>query len=113
MATFVKGDIVVVPFPFSDLTNAKRRPALVLATLKGNDLILCQITSQTIHDSYAIPIDNSDFETGSLKHKSNIRPNRIFTADKRIILYKVGQLKGNKINLVVKKITEILQQKAD
>lgn len=113
MATFVKGDIVVVPFPFSDLTNAKRRPALVLATLKGNDLILCQITSQTTHDSYTIQIDDSDFETGSLKHKSNIRPNRIFTADKRIILYKVGRRKRNKINLVVKKITEILQQKDD
>ena len=46
MAEFVKGDVVVVPFPFSDLTQAKRRPALVIATLEGDDLILCQITSQ-------------------------------------------------------------------
>ena len=43
-----KGDVVVVPFPFSDLTQAKRRPALVLSVLEGDDLILCQITSQTI-----------------------------------------------------------------
>jgi len=40
---FVKGDVVVVPFPFSDLTEAKRRPALVLAELDGDDRILCQI----------------------------------------------------------------------
>jgi mRNA interferase MazF len=46
MARPVKGDVVVVPFPFSDLTQAKRRPALVLAGLEGNDLILCQITSR-------------------------------------------------------------------
>jgi len=46
---FVRGDIVVVPFPFSDLTEAKRRPALVLAELEGEDRILCQITSQTIY----------------------------------------------------------------
>jgi mRNA interferase MazF len=46
MAGFVKGDVVIVPFPFSDLTQAKRRPALVVANLRGNDLILCQITSQ-------------------------------------------------------------------
>lgn len=44
MAGFIKGDIVIVPFPFSDLTQTKRRPALVIATLQGNDLILCQIT---------------------------------------------------------------------
>jgi mRNA interferase MazF len=96
MAKFVKGDVVVVPFPFSDLTQAKRRPALVIATLEGDDLILCQITSQFIKDSYAILIDDKDFETGSLKQTSNVRPNRIFTADSHIILYKVGNLKKEK-----------------
>ena len=63
MAKFIKGDIVVVPFPFSDLTQAKRRPALVVTKLEGDDLILCQITSQSIKDSYAILLDNKDFET--------------------------------------------------
>ncbi len=38
MARFIKGDVVVVPFPFSDLTRAKRRPALVVAELEGDDL---------------------------------------------------------------------------
>lgn len=42
MARFVKGDIVVVPFPFSDLTQTKRRPALVLAELDGDDVMLAQ-----------------------------------------------------------------------
>jgi mRNA interferase MazF len=51
-----------VPFPFSDLTEAKRRPALVLAELDGDDRILCQITSQQFRDRYAIPTDESDFE---------------------------------------------------
>lgn len=39
MAGFVKGDVVVVPFPFSDLSRAKRRPALVVAELEGEDRI--------------------------------------------------------------------------
>ena len=42
MAEFVKGDVVVVPFPFSDLSQAKRRPALVISRLNGDDLIPCQ-----------------------------------------------------------------------
>jgi len=57
---FIKGDIVVVPFPFSDLTRAKRRPALVIAELEGDDLILCQITSQQLKDRYAVSIDEGD-----------------------------------------------------
>jgi mRNA interferase MazF len=110
MAGFVKGDVVIVPFPFSDLTQAKRRPALVVANLRGNDLILCQITSQAVSDEYAISIDNSDFSTGGLNQISNIRPLRLFTADESIILYKAGQLKPEKLEEVIVKIIEILQQ---
>jgi len=110
MEKFVRGDVVVVPFPFSDLTRSKRRPALVIAELEGDDLILCQITSQFIRDRYAVSIDESDFETGTLMRKSNIRPNRIFTADHRIILYRVGHLKHEKINQIIGRIVNILRQ---
>ncbi|MEG3844321.1 type II toxin-antitoxin system PemK/MazF family toxin [Microcoleus sp. herbarium14] len=110
MAEFVKGDVIVVPFPFSDLTEAKRRPALVIATLAGNDIILCQITSQRIADRYAITLESSDFREGGLNQTSNIRPNRLFTADREIILYKAGQLKTEKLNEAIAKIVEIIQQ---
>jgi len=46
MGKFVKGDIVVLSYPFSDFSGVKRRPALVIADLNGDDVILCQITSQ-------------------------------------------------------------------
>jgi len=110
MGPFVKGDVVVVPFPFSDLTRAKRRPALVIAVLGGDDLILCQITSQYIRDRYAIPIDDNDFESGTLSRVSNIRPNRIFTADRHIILYRVGHLNAVRVTEVIEQIISILQQ---
>jgi mRNA interferase MazF len=110
MERFVKGDVVVVPFPFSDLSRAKRRPALVIAELEGNDLILCQITSQRIRDRYAVLIDENDFETGTLRQRSNVRPNRIFTADRHIILYPVGHLKPDKLKEVIERIVDILRQ---
>ena len=110
MERFVKGDVVVVPFPFSDLSNANRRPALVVAGLDGDDLILCQITSQSIRDNYVVPIDEYDFEKGDLKQKSNVRPNRIFTADSKIILYKIGNLKTEKIVQVIEGIMDIIRQ---
>ncbi|WP_319507364.1 hypothetical protein [uncultured Methanolobus sp.] len=54
MVTFKKGSIVVLPFPFSDLTATKRRPALLIVDLNGDDYILCQITSDHRHDSYEV-----------------------------------------------------------
>ncbi|MEK6972946.1 MAG: type II toxin-antitoxin system PemK/MazF family toxin [archaeon] len=109
MEKFVKGDIVVIPFPFSDLTQTKKRPALVLTSLKGDDLILCQITSQKIGDSYAIYLTGNEFKEGTLDQDSNIRPNKIFTADNSIIDYKIGSLKKEKTNRVIEKVCEIIK----
>lgn len=110
MAKFIKGDVVVVPFPFSDLSQSKRRPALIIATLEGDDAILCQITSKTIKDAYAISIDDIDFDAGSLKQSGNIRPNRLFTADSHIILYRAGRIKDDKLSQVVEKLIEIIKR---
>jgi mRNA interferase MazF len=110
MAKFIKGDVVVVPFPFSDLTLSKRRPALVISTLEGDDVILCQITSKSIKDNYALPLEDKDFEAGSINQPSNLRPNRIFTADTHIILYKVGKLNTAKLTEVTDKVIEIIRR---
>ena len=109
MAGFVKGDVVVIPFPFSDLSQSKRRPALVIAPLERNDVILCQLTSKIVKDTYAIPIDDADFASGSLKQPGNIRPNRLFTADTHIILYRVGSIKEGKLAQVLDKLIEIIK----
>jgi mRNA interferase MazF len=106
---FVRGDVVVIPFPFSDLTQTKRRPALVLSVLPGNNLILCQITSQKVRDMYAVTLLNEDFESGSLNRISNIRPNRLFTADENIILYKAGNLKRNKVDEVLRVVVNLFR----
>ncbi|HZY42631.1 MAG TPA: type II toxin-antitoxin system PemK/MazF family toxin [Anaerolineae bacterium] len=108
MGRFVKGDVVVVPFPFSDLTASKKRPALVVASLAGDDVILCQITSQTVGDSYAIALSNADFSAGSLHQNSNLRPNRIFTADSNIIQYRAGVVTSEKIHEVIDRIVQII-----
>ena len=107
MERFIKGDIIVVPFPFSDLSSSKKRPALVLANIEGDDLILAQITSKNILDSYSIKLESDDFSSGTLNMKSNVRPNKLFTADKSVILYKVGSLNKDKMNEVTDKLVDI------
>jgi mRNA interferase MazF len=96
VGAFVRGDVVVLPFPFSDLSATKRRPALVVATLTGIDVILCQITSQATRDSYALALVESDFTEGGLRQASFIRPNRLFTADSGLVLYRAGKISDAK-----------------
>ncbi len=110
MGQFVRGDVVVIPFPFSDLSGAKRRPALVVAALPGDDVILCQITTQSFFNSYAIPISYDDFAEGGLHSDSNIRPEKLFTADSAIIAYRAGSLTQTKLQEVLAKVVEILSQ---
>jgi len=109
MGRFVKGDIVILPFPFSDLSASKKRPALVLASLAGDDVILCQITSQPVSDRYAVTIDEKDFASGSLNKPSNARPNRLFTAESNLVLYRAGTLSPAKTDMIINSLIEILK----
>lgn len=110
MEKFVKGDIVITPFPLSDLTSSIKRPALVIATLKGDDLILCQITSKERDDPYQIFLNQKDFSVGGLKVNCFIKPSIIFTLRDSIILYKAGRLSKEKIKKVEDKICEIIKK---
>ena len=109
METFVKGDIVVVPFPFSNLYSSKKRPALLLAD-SGGDVVLCQITSQSVKDNHAVTIELPDIENGSLNNVSNARPNKLFTADKSIISYKVGKLNELKMQAVIEAVVKLFTE---
>jgi len=107
----LKGDIVVLPFPFTDLTFTKKRPALVVASLKGDDLLVAQITGKMHEDNYSIPLEDNQIVGGKLDGQSMIRPNKIFTADKSILLYKIGSLSRQKMGEVEEKIVEIVRGK--
>ncbi len=109
MAKFVRGDVLVIPFPFSDLSGTKKRPALVLADLPGSDIILCQITSRFKKDKFSFELSSTDFSKGGLPILSYVRPNRIFTADKNIILRKAGELKKTVTKNIIQQVVDILE----
>jgi mRNA interferase MazF len=109
MEKFVKGDVLVVPFPFSNLTASKPRPALVVTQLHGDDVILCQITTRLRADQYSVPLSRTDFSAGSLPEESSIRPNRLFTADSNIIIRRAGRVAQEKIDEVIGKIIDIVR----
>jgi len=108
MEGFVRGDIVVIHFPFTDLSAAKKRPALIIAPLEGDDIIMCQITSKDTKDKYAIPLLMSDILNGSFHYTSNIRPNRIATLDKKLIEKKIARLNNHKFKKVIETLKKII-----
>ncbi len=88
----VAGAVVLVQFPFSDLSRSKLRPAVVLANVGRNDLLLCQITSNPYADAQAIRIRPENFDQGGLERVSYARPGKLFTAHESIVSREVGRL---------------------
>ena len=103
----VIGEVVVLPFPQTDLQAGKRRPALVVADLAGEDLILCQITTQSRRDSYSVPLVTGDFERGRLNVESFVRAHRLFTIDHSVIIYTAAAVKSSKLDEVRAKIRQL------
>ena len=111
MARFVSGQVVVVPFPFTDLSSAKVRPALVLASLSRGDVVLCQITSQAAGHPQAVPIQPSDFEPGgALRRDGFALPHRVVTANEACVQRAVGKLKPDKLNQIREPVCAVIRQ---
>ena len=81
MAASPVGSVVLVRFPFSDLTTAKLRPAVVLADAGRGDFVLGQITSNSYADPTAIELRDEHFTEGSLDRVGYARPRKLFTAN--------------------------------
>lgn len=112
MGAFDKGEIVLVEFPNSDLTKPKVRPALVLATLAGKDIIICLITSKNASLDLCIAIGAGDLSSGELRMEpSYVRPVRLFTAHSSIIIKKLAKLSEEKTEEIIRLLADRLNQK--
>lgn len=105
MARFVSGQVVVLPFPFTDLSSSKVRPALVLSIVTRGDLILCQITSQGTGHPEAVPILPDNFESGGqLQRPSFALPHRVVTVNESCVRRIVGRLKPEILNQIRERV---------
>ena len=103
------GEIVLVPFPFSDLSQTKVRPAVCLADSGQGDWVLCQITSQPYGDPLAVNLEGSDFVAGGLRVDSFARPSKLFTADRSLILSSAGVLSSSAFQRVLQTVINLLR----
>lgn len=103
-----RGDVVLIPFPFSDLTSMKKRPALVISNdcvNSSNDRICCPVTSkQPVH---GIKIDS--LSSGSLPLKSWIKTNKILTVSKNLVTKKFGTISQSQQDRVFEEVINLIK----
>ncbi|HHY73066.1 MAG TPA: type II toxin-antitoxin system PemK/MazF family toxin [Bacillus bacterium] len=110
---YKQGDIVLVAVPYSDLTNRKQRPALVISNDNYNqvteDLVVAAITSQLKDLDYSVVIEPKDLNEGELKVTSAIRADKVYTLSKDIIRKKFGQVNSEVLEGVRTKLNELIK----
>ena len=104
--------VVLVRFPFSDLSSSKLRPALVLAPAGGTDWVLCQITSSPYSDPTALPLTAVSFAEGGLPRDSFVRPGKLFTASESIVVRRAGVLTAAAHRTIVEDVIRLLRSGA-
>lgn len=107
---FKQREIVLIPFPYSDLTLSKKRPALIISNEKVNkmqDRICCLVTSK-IHNEDVL-ISKNSIEEGSLPFKSSVKTHRIFSVDEKLIIKTICKIDINLHNKIIKKLNEYIK----
>ena len=107
MGPLTKKNIILIPYPYSDLSDRKLRPCLVVSDQLKKDIILCQLTSNHKYE-HSIELNEEDYENGSLYLRSFVRPNKLFTAHTKLVERKLCQISDKKYKEVTNKIVEII-----
>jgi mRNA interferase MazF len=110
MVTPSAGSVVLVSFPFSDLSASKLRPAVVIASAGRDDWVLCQVTSNPYADANAIEISDVDFASGSLQRVSFVRPGKLFTSNASLMKAEVGHLTDSALTKVLDAVVALLKK---
>ena len=107
-------EIVLVPFPYSDLSDTKRRPVLIVSNDDYNsrfpDVLICVITTNLHKDSYSVALENSDLEIGMLPASSVIKTHKLFTIHQDKIIRKFSVIKEDSFDQVAAKIKDLIER---
>lgn len=109
--TLNKGDIVLVQFPFTDLSQTKLRPALILySNSTTNDVTLCFISSQNVDnltlEEFAIKDSDAEFSDTGLRVSSKVRVTRIVTLNNSLVLRRLGKLGNEYMDMLNKTLKQ-------
>ena len=109
---FKQGEVVLVPVPFTDLSGAKHRPALIISNddhnSKVEDVVICGITSNIKDEDYSIIIDQKDMSEGAMPFLSRIKVDKLFTLNKKIVARRLGKVRREILESVKTEFAKLL-----
>ena len=108
-----QGDIVLVSFPFTDFSSAKKRPAVVVSpdsyNARGGDVVLAAITSQVSDERHTVIVRAGDYVAGALPTQSMVKLSKLFTIHSDLIIRKLCRLKPEKRAEVLAAVRDFFQ----
>lgn len=107
----IAGDVVLLTFPFSDLSGSKLRPAVVLAVVDRDEFIVCQITSKRKSDARALELSSVNFTSGGLRITSFARPAKLFTVHRTLVVRRVAVLRSERLEAIRAAVVRAIEQK--
>ncbi len=114
MSIYKQRDVVLMPFPFSDLSGQKVRPVLILSNYAYNqqsaDVVVCGLTTNLSPAPYSIIIEVTDVEQpGTLRHKSKIKADTIASLEQSILIKQIARLKLPVFRRVIAEIEDLIR----
>jgi len=107
MTKYRPGDVVLIPYPFSDLSGVKQRPALILVSIESqNEAVCLMLTSQRKGGSYEYVVKK--WKESGLYSPTVARISRLFTVDHKIIITKIGRLNNEEFLEILAKVQNML-----
>lgn len=107
-----QGDLVLVPFPFTDLTSSKTRPALVLSgagyNARSRDVVVCGVTSNLAHAAHSVLVEQRDLARGRLAATSRVKVDKVATLQQALVRRKVGAVKPAVLARVLRELCAVV-----
>ena len=111
MTTYNFGDVLLVPFPFTDQTTTKKRPTIVISSDSYNqsklDILLIAVTSQVKIPLQFGEILITEWSNAGLLKTSVIKP-IITTLEKQLVIKKLGKLEASDIQTLQSSLQQII-----
>ena len=110
----LRGEIVLVPVPFTDLSSNRRRPVIVISNNEyqktTQDMIVVAMTSNPANVPYSFVIDSTDLEQGALNRPGKVRVDKIYTLSQRLVVATFGKVKEDILDRIRKDLDELTKK---